>query len=279
MPRNGEQVLSVMFIRVLQSSDRRVSLTEIAQGFDVLHVPKPKNLSAEISRLIEKKFVIRAGDGQLGITPLGEREARQLVGSAQSPEIERISRRQSGVPVGSAYQSVVAPALAPSQYVNPIQSFLSQYQFEYNVFCMTRFPQSAADTTYLDPVENALREIRTALSEHSLTMHLASDQQMVDTLSGNVLCHMWASQYGVGLLEDRAGRGLNYNVVAEIAGMLMTGRRCVLLKDPSVGSLPSDIAGHIYKEVDLSDGASVAKAIHEWVNRDLLLGSCKVCEA
>jgi len=62
---------------------------------------------------------------------------------------------------------------------------------------------------------------------------------------------MWASRYGVAFFEDRRGRRVNYNLTIEIGSMLMTGRRCALLKDTSVEKLPTDLVGKIYKEVDL----------------------------
>jgi len=52
---------------------------------------------------------------------------------------------------------------------------------------------------------------------------------MVDDLWANVAAHMWWSKYGIDFFEDRRGGGLNYNLVTEIGGMLVTGRRCALL--------------------------------------------------
>ena len=57
----------------------------------------------------------------------------------------------------------------------------------------------------------------------------------------------------------------------------MTGRRCALLRDETVGSLPTDLVGHIYKSVDVTEPPSVADAIHRWIRDDLNLDGCSEC--
>lgn len=82
---------------------------------------------------------------------------------------------------------------------------------------------------------------------------------------------MWASRYGIAFVEDLAvpPRGLNYNLTPEVGSTLITGRRCCLLKDPSIDSLPTDFVGRIRKDVDLSKPKVVAKALHAWIRDDL----------
>ena len=90
---------------------------------------------------------------------------------------------------------------------------------------------------------------------------------------------MWASRYGIAFFEDLAKpkRGVNYNLTIEVGAMLMTGRRCALLKDSSIESLPTDLVGRIYKPVVLRDPTTVEKALHAWIRDDLDLGSCGDC--
>ena len=94
---------------------------------------------------------------------------------------------------------------------------------------------------------------------------------ILDDLFGNVAAHMWVSKYGIGLLEDRIGRGINYNVMTELGAMLMTGRRCALLKDRTAPALPSDLGGHVYKSVDFDDESGGADVVRAWVRADLRL--------
>jgi 3-deoxy-D-manno-octulosonate 8-phosphate phosphatase KdsC-like HAD superfamily phosphatase len=102
---------------------------------------------------------------------------------------------------------------------------------------------------------------------------------IVDGLWANVAAYMWASKYGIGFFEDREGKGLNYNLTIEIGAMLMTGRRCALLKDSTVDRMPTDLVGHIYKSVEISALTSISTTLHGWISEDLQLGRCPFCVA
>jgi hypothetical protein len=159
----------------------------------------------------------------------------------------------------------------------PLAHFLAEHPFETNVFGMTRFPDDMEDTP--DPVAPALEVARDVCRAHGLEFHLASDRAIHDDLWTNVAGHMWASRYGVAFFEDRRDRGVNYNLTIEVGAMLMTGRRCALLKDVSIERMPTDLVGLIYKVVDLDAVASVSDAIHRWIRDDLGLRGCHACPA
>lgn len=105
-----------------------------------------------------------------------------------------------------------------------------------------------------------------------MEFHLASDRAISDDLWTNVTAHMWACRYGVAFFEDRVDRGLNHNLLIEVGAMIMTGRRCALLKDGSIEKLPTDFVGLIYKSVDLSADDTVAAAVRAWIASDLSIG-------
>lgn len=66
-------------------------------------------------------------------------------------------------------------------------------------------------------------------------------------------------------------------MIIEIGAMLMTGRRCALLRDKSVPKMPTDLVGQIYKPVDFDDLDEVAAEIHKWAAEDLGFGPCAKC--
>jgi hypothetical protein len=144
---------------------------------------------------------------------------------------------------------------------------------------MTRFPDEGVPEKGPDPVAPALDIARRVCELHGLEFHLASDRAMHDDLWMNVSAHMWASHYGIAFFEDRRGRGLNYNMTIEVGGMLLAGRRCLLLRDDSIKKMPTDLVGQIYKAVDLDDAGKVSRAVHSWIRDDLALGSCSDCDA
>jgi hypothetical protein len=142
---------------------------------------------------------------------------------------------------------------------------------------MTRFPSEDPEGRIKDHIGPAIEVMRKAASQHGLTLHLASDRQAEDDLLGNIGAYMWACKYGVGIVEDRIGRGLNYNAVIEIGAMLITGRRCAILRDKTAPAMPTDLSGQIYKSVNLDVPETVSVATHRWLRDDLALGSCRRC--
>ena len=83
------------------------------------------------------------------------------------------------------------------------------------------------------------------------------------------MAYMWACKFGMAFFESRTDRGLNYNVSIEVGAMLMSGRRCALLRDHTIEAMPVDLVGHIYKPVDLDDPAMVSTAIGDWIRNDV----------
>jgi hypothetical protein len=142
---------------------------------------------------------------------------------------------------------------------------------------MTRFPDTDESKKGPDPVKPALTIAREVCLLHGLQFHLASDRNIVDDLWANVLAHMWACRYGIAFFEDLRDQGLNHNLTIEVGSMLMTGRRCALLKDGSITKMPTDLVGQIYKSVDLSKPKTIGDALHVWLRDDLNLGSCPSC--
>jgi len=211
------------------------------------------------------------------VTPLGRERIQELVGELDLPSLAVELADVPGAELGHVLHTLIPPTLAPIVWVPAIQRMLSDSPFAQNVFCMTRFPEDEDDTAYLDPVQLLIPLMRDALASHGLRMHLASDRQLSDDLYGNVAAHMWACQYGIGLFEDRLGRGLNENMLIEVGSMIVTGRRCALLKDRPVETMPTDFVGQIYKEVDFLDLAAVGAVVHLWAADDLGLGRCPTC--
>ncbi len=162
----------------------------------------------------------------------------------------------------------IGPEFAPIPLTGPIGVFLNDHPFDRNVFGISRYPGSG---NTIDPLVPALETTRATLREYSLDFHFASDRNVSDELWTNVAASMWACRYGVAFVESRIEADVNRNVLIEVGAMLMTGRRCVLLRDQSIQRMPTDLVGHIYKLIDLDDMATVALALREWCEADLQL--------
>jgi hypothetical protein len=260
-----------------RAPDGQFTPKELEQMFENCSLPKPVNISVTVARLRKKGF-LTAGkrSGFWRITPLGRQASLALLSDLDLAAFSAESANTSSL-LGQVAHTVVPPALAPPQLIPGLRRFLEAHPFETNVFGMTRFPEPENDATDRDPMEPTLGVAREVCQQHGLEFHLASDRAINDDLWTNVAAHMWASQYGIAFFENRGKQGLNYNLTIEVGSMLMTGRRCALLKDRSIDRMPTDLVGHIYKSVDFDNVQAVRRVLHEWIRNDLNLSACPQC--
>jgi hypothetical protein len=271
-----------LFVQSLDDQDKALVLGQVAslrhspQRFvtgdlkvlcDALRVPKLSNPGVTLRRAEAKNFTRSYEKGLWALTPVGDKRVRVLLQDIDVLEIEAAlaSEGSVGALLADVRHALLPPTFAPPRWGPGIARMLERFPFDQNVLCMTRFPSGDPS----DPVRGAIDQLRESCAEHGLHLHLASEQQFEDDLLGNVGAYMWACRYGVGIAEDRVGRGLNENTLIELGAMVMTGRRCSILRDVTIDELPSDLAGHIYKPVDLDDRDSVARAITQWIQDDL----------
>jgi hypothetical protein len=275
LPAGTDRVLVIGSLVAGRSDDASFSPGDIAKAFDRFRLPAPGNVSQSLAQLRLKDLVVRRRAGGWSLTPKGEAHVIRLMGSLPANETVDAAMGLAGesAEFGEEKHTVIPPFFAPERWSRAISRFLERYPFDANVFCMTRF----ASEDELDPVRGVIETARTALGSHGLTLHLASDANTDDDLWSNIAGYLWACRYGVALLENRVGKGLNYNLVIEVGAMLATGRRCALLKDVTQEALPTDLVGQIYRPVDFDDLDQVNLAVHDWAAHDLGLGPCRDC--
>lgn len=245
--------------------------------FDTFRIPSPST-SAVLANLRSADLAVSrkvGGTNEWSLTPEGRERARTVLAELDYSALIAEEDPSPGAEFMHAMHTVLDPVFAPARWTPGIARLHERFPFERNVFCMTRFPSDGRALP--DPVDAVVDHLRGVADDHGLVLHIASDRQLDDDLLANVGAYMWGSQYGIGLVEDRLGTGLNYNVVTELGAMLITGRRCALLKDTSAPDLPSDLAGQLYKPTDFDDLDAVGSEVHAWMAEDLSLGRCSNC--
>ncbi len=277
----GEQFLALARMAQSRGGAPDFTVRAVDALFHELSLPAPAK-PHNVATALERNGLIRRGKdrGVWRVTPKGRAESETVV-SGIDLAVLVAEAAAAGARLGGAAHPVILPEFgAPPDLVAILREFLHQHEFDRNVFGMTRFPREGSSEPP-DPVKNALEVARATFKAHGLEFHLASDRQLHDDLWTNVAVHMWASRYGVGFFEDLAkpASGLNYNLTTEVGAMLITGRRCCLLKDPSITSLPTDLVGRIRKDVSLRDADTVETMLHAWIRDDLGLGPCPACKA
>jgi hypothetical protein len=264
LERQPDQVLVVAHTAALRSGSVYFSRNQVVDTFAQLRIPQPKSLGGVLSRLGKRGLLVLSDSGAWALTPIGVNRVAELgltIGAAD------FQTEYSAELAGSVHHTIGAE-FAPLPLSGPIGSFLQNHPFDRNVFGISRYPKKDNDT---DPLAPALESARAILKDYSLDFHLAADRNVSDEIWSNVAAWMWACRYGIAFIENRDRQGLNRNVLIEVGAMLMTGRRCVLLKDRTVDDMPTDLVGHIYKPIDLDDAATVEFALREWCEDDLQL--------
>ena len=272
----SDRTLVLAHLATLRAEDQQFGAQDVDALFIEIAVPGPAKTSNVLASLERSQLLTRTtGRGRVWkITPKGLARVQALVSNMDLVLLVSEAKLH-GTQLGGQPHSVVPPTLSPPGLTPVLRDFLEKFPFETNVFGMTRF--ASADPDLEDPVASAVEVAREVCAAHGLTFHLASDRALVDDLWGNVAAHMWACHYGIAFFEDRVGRGLNYNLSIEVGAMLMAGRRCALLRDSSIASMPTDLVGQIYRGVDLSDSTDVAGNVHQWIASDLDFGGCAGC--
>ncbi len=272
----ADSTLVVSLLAASRSDQNRFAPQDVDGLFTAIAIPGPPRVSNVLAGL-ERQGLLRraAGRGRVWmLTPRGRARVDELT-SQMDRAVLVAEAGAHGTQLGGQAHTVVPPSLAPPGLTGVLHKFLEQFPFETNVFGMTRF---ASDEGALqDAVASAVEVVRAACANHGLTFHLASDRALVEDLWGNVAAHMWACHYGIAFFEDRVNRGINYNLTIEVGAMLMAGRRCAILKDVSIERMPTDLVGHIYRGLDISDVGQVSTNIHQWVSADLGFGRCPNC--
>lgn len=271
----SEKVLVAAAVISAQSESDVFSARDVKDFFDRLAVPVNSNsLGPTLKRLGDRQLLLRKGDGGWTVTPLGRSEIDDLMSALDPSALES---GWLGAEFAHVEQTIIPWYMAPPRWQVGLRRLMDTHPFETNVFCMTRFPSEGApdSAAHADPVGRAVEVIRSTLGRYGLTTHLASERLIEDDLLGNVGAYMWGCKYGIGILEDRVGRGVNYNAVIELGGMMLTGRRCALLKDEGTPHLPTDLSGQVYKSVQLDDLDSVESATDLWARQDLGLTVAK----
>lgn len=244
----------------------------VLQAFHDFGLPAPGKIGNMFTYVTSKKwFAKQPQRGTYKVTPTGQAKVRAQMSGLDMVALIAESTHENAPVLGRTEHTLLPVHMAPPALVQPLSVFLTDHPFDTNVFGMTRFPDAKAGTA--DPVGRALAVVKDVCSEAGLEFHLASDRAIIDDLWANVTAHMWACRYGVALFEDRVERGLNHNLLIEVGAMLMTGRRCALLKDGSIEQMPTDFVGMIYKSVDLSAEETIVATVQRWLQDDLRIGS------
>lgn len=131
-----------------------------------------------------------------------------------------------------------------------------------NVFIMMRFRNSPQQ-------KELLQTVRETLAHYGINGLRADDKSYADSLWANVRSYMDACASGIAIFEQIDDDDFNPNVSLELGYMRAQAKPVLLLKEKRLKSLPTDVAGQLYRSFDSYDiHSSVPPSINEWL-RDI----------
>ncbi len=268
------QTLVVAQLAGLANPEGWFAAREVTDLFERLRVPSPGNIAQELARLEAKgELYKRATKPPWSLAPAGEQRVIQLMGEiSDAPAVAG-----GGVELEGGRHQFIPPGLAPRVWLPALERLNQKFPFERNIFLITRYPSREDDV-----LTEVIKRAKEVCAAHDFHLLRADAQHADPVLPNNVFAHMWASQYGLALIEafgdpPEKPAAINENLIFEVGSMLMIGRRCAIIKDSGVKKVPTDISAHIRHTVAFSDPDSVVAALHRAMTKDFDSPSCPTC--
>lgn len=108
--------------------------------------------------------------------------------------------------------------------------------------------------------------IRESLSRYGVSGLRADDKQYHDYLFPNVLTYIYGCTFGIAVFESLQNGDFNPNVSLEVGYAWAIGKNVCLLKDGSLPTLHTDLAGRLYKQFDAqSPESTISEALAQWL--------------
>lgn len=116
--------------------------------------------------------------------------------------------------------------------------------------------------------------IRATLAETGLEGVRADEKEYHPDQFGNVLTYVWGCSFGIAVFERLSDDDINPNVSLEVGYMLALEKKVAFLKDKTLRTLPTDLAGKLYKPFDPQRIKPTIKAhLTQWLKDHGLLPS------
>jgi hypothetical protein len=109
--------------------------------------------------------------------------------------------------------------------------------------------------------------IKETLLKHKIRSFRADDKDYMDDLLSNVRTYMHACDFGIAVFERIQEENFNPNVSFEVGYMMALSKEVLLLKDQTLKSLPSDLAGKLYKPFDIIKAVdTIPDQLQKWLS-------------
>jgi hypothetical protein len=149
----------------------------------------------------------------------------------------------------------------PPELVDSLQRFRVDYPSSTQVaFIMMPFEET-------DAHEKILQAVRDTLQDHGFEGIRADHKEYSPDLIHNVRTYMHGCGFGIAIFERLLGEDNNPNVALEVGYLMALGKPVCLLKDQTLKTLQTDLAGRLYRTFDPQDPkCSIPNVLEKWIS-------------
>lgn len=152
---------------------------------------------------------------------------------------------------GAEYHSLLSerrPEMAlPDEIKKSVAELRKDYpDFSKTAFIIMRFGSTPTHSKIVD-------SIRATLAQYGLVGLRADDREYHADLYHNIMTYMHGCGFAIAVYERLESDDFNPNVALEVGGMLVMGKPVCLLKDKTLRTLNTDLAGKMYRHFDPQD--------------------------
>ncbi|HBC9521030.1 TPA: hypothetical protein KFM62_005104 [Escherichia coli] len=149
--------------------------------------------------------------------------------------------------------------------VPEIASGLERFRKDYpkgqkTAFIIMQFGDTKAHISLVETIKDEL-------AKHNIIALRADDKEYMDDLFYNIKTYMYGCDFGIAIFERITEDNFNPNVSLEVGYMMGMEKQVLLLKDKTLSSLHTDLAGKLYKPFDIFDiESSLRPHIDKWLS-------------
>lgn len=178
------------------------------------------------------------------------REYKDVVEDVRNELLGTESKNESTDIFGNL-QELIAERIAESAKLIPadIKESSERFYKDYpegsrTAFLIMQFTETEVHDKIISTIKNLLKE-------HNITVLRADDKEYNDDLFANIKTYMHCCEFGISIFERVTEDEFNPNVSLEVGYMMGLNKPICLLKDKTLKSLQTDLAGKLYKPINL----------------------------
>jgi hypothetical protein len=120
--------------------------------------------------------------------------------------------------------------------------------------------------TETDIHDKIISTIKSLLKGYNITVLRADDKEYSDDLFANIKTYMHCCEFGISIFERITEEEFNPNVSLEVGYMMGLKKPICLLKDKTLKNLQTDLAGKLYKPINLFNiEESIKTHLNKWL--------------